>query len=267
MAKAVVNAAIKSIYTLCFEEFRTRTVNSIKDGDTTLGEFKDRLTTEFERMNTKLNVLMDEPIKSAKTHLSNGLAYFSNEKYDEAMHHFRSASNDAIRGFSQASTFEKKVLATRLRILTILHLNNYFDESIRTPSDMKNIRDLVTICWVEFLGLNEVKSAIRDEFESREDKTLSIEVIFKKIVGSTPTVRRSILAKVSSIKSFVEQVLDEKSDLGMICDQKADLLTLPPVVLTGHNDIVRNFVVAENRLYSASWDNTIKVNTPHFSAL
>jgi hypothetical protein len=69
-------------------------------------------------------------------------------------------------GFGQSTTFDKKVLAVKLRIVTILHRNGYFHslESERA-TNMLVIEPLIMHVWSDFTGLNEVRSAIRDEFE------------------------------------------------------------------------------------------------------
>lgn len=45
--------------------------------------------------------------------------------------------------------------------MTILHRNGYFNEKER---DMLVIEPLILHVWSDFLGLAEVRSAVRDEF-------------------------------------------------------------------------------------------------------
>lgn len=77
---------------------------------------------------------------------------------------FSSAHNEAIKTMLSSCSIEKKLLAAKIRILCVLHLNSFFESSKRAMN-MSLIKDFVMQTWSETVGLAEIKTAIGDEYE------------------------------------------------------------------------------------------------------
>lgn len=78
---------------------------------------------------------------------------------------FSSAHNEAVKTMLSTANIEKKMIAAKIRILTTLHLNSFFDGSVKRSLNMPLIKDYIMQAWNEAINLNEVKTAISDEFE------------------------------------------------------------------------------------------------------
>jgi hypothetical protein len=174
------------------------------------------------------------------------------------MIHFQTASEQAIVAFEQSSSFDKKVIATKLRILTILHINRYFNHESR---NLSLIRDLVTIIWNDFLTLAEVRSSLRDEFEK--------SIIFR-IIG-TKDGRKDVLFEISTIKAIVDDILGTSAPIRLPSKAtQVDLYRAKAVIIPAHSNAIQAMIISGGVLYTGSADCFIKawdVSSSSFSLI
>jgi WD40 repeat protein len=213
------------------------------------------MTKEFEEMDRRLSILQSAPFKAAKLHLRDALTYLHVHDEGRAMQSLDHADTNAKLAFVQSDSFEKKVFATKLRVMICLHLNNYFDVSRR---NMRLIDALLSGIWEDFIQLPEIRSAIRDEFES--NMTTFLRVIFNIRSVASLEQRRPVLQSLAKIKYAIGQVVSIQLTIKDSNDRIVHLHDAKlSTTIKGHSDRVNAFVIYHDRLFSASGDNTIRV--------
>jgi WD40 repeat protein len=195
--------------------------------------------------------LLDAPFHAAKRHMTAALTYLSHFHHEAANVEFREVLNNAILAFQQSTSYDKKVLATKLRIVSTLHLNSFFDCKRPEFMNCSLVHDLINEIWNDFLSLAEIRTSLRDEFEGRR---LSLS----KLLGSKVT-RRCVLYSIANIKSIVSEILrDEPKVKAPLHDVELNMYDVKPVVVKGHHEAVVSSLIVGSVVFTGSCDHTIK---------
>lgn len=243
---SAANFAVTTVYQFFFEQVRVYVVDNIDDGDVSLGQLKDQLQTEFERLNAKIDKIMNAPVLAAQDHLLSGLSYLQYDPNDAdgAKRIFERALDESVRGFRTATTFELKTLAVKIRVLSTLHIHDYFDGNPKRAF----IENELSSIWNNFTRLPEVESSIRDEFNGS----------MLRMALSSKT-RKEILQEAAGVRSHISSLLGRRLMLKDDKGKEVHLEKMKPQTLTGHSASIQDFCVDNGLLYSGSWDGIIKV--------
>jgi WD40 repeat protein len=269
--------ALSSIYEFVFEKIRPKHYQPFDELDMAIMLLKDLLNLEFDRIHVQYGIQSDEPIHASLTFVTNALSKLSyavkaaedaiTESNDEKKRafldqadslksqsrmDFNAAHNEAIKAFLQSHNFDRQALATKIRIITTLHLNNYFN-LISRSMNMSLIEEFVTTAWDEFIRLPLVKQSIYNEFEGS-----MIRNGFLLVMGDREA-RKHVLVEISRIRALIGEVIVAYLPIPGTKEQEIDISSITNASLSGHNDFVQTLTVFGSRLYSGSADNTIKV--------
>lgn len=269
--------SIISIYEFVFEKIRPKHFKPFEDPDMKLMLLKDLLCLEFDRIHVQLSIQSDEPIHACLAFVITSLSKLSyaikaaedskvedNEEKKRALIEqseglksqsrldFNSAHNEAIKAFLQSRNFDRQALATKIRIITTLHLNNYFNLTTR-GMNMALIEEFVMAAWDEFIRLPLVKQCIYNEFEGS-----MIRNSFLFVIGDREA-RKHVLVEISRIRALIGEILVVFLPIPGTKEHEIDISSITNASLSGHFDFVQALTVFGSRLYSGSADNTIKV--------
>lgn len=273
------------IYAFSLNLLREYTIDHIEEGDVALNQLRDQLTNEFEKLQSGIDSLRQAKLKTAQENLADAMIYYGNGIFDKAQKHFEYAQQNAIEAFTTSLDFDSKVLSTKIRLLSLFHLEGYF-----TTPEKLNIPALEALCRQALKPLFdsvEVQSAIRNHntffgFGQKESRRVLAELsalrhaIAKKL---SPATHFPLLTTSGKVIDMHEVLLKDISHSGKhitcmtISGDKLyaglkeggviliwDVSTfseLPP--LQGHTDTVSCLLVAGDKLFSGSFDNTIRV--------
>lgn len=240
---------MRGVYSLTLDLFRIRFVDSIEDGDISLDELKHEMQTELEQIHQKINKLFIAPLKTAEVNFKFGMhqAHYGNTT--ESVRYFRNAEQSAIAAFTTSPNFEGKLVATRLQLLSIFLIHGYFTRS----ADMRLMHAMCATVFERLLDATEVKTAIRDGL-SRS--------IFRFFVRSSKKVERfNVLSDVSELSELLTKYTKHAFPIMSVSGKPIDMLQDMSQLrhLNGHKSYVYAMVVHRGKLYSGSWDKTIKV--------
>lgn len=201
---------------------------------------------------------------------------------EDAREQFRYARQNSIEAFTTAVNFDGKLLATKIRLLSLFHLEGYF-----TSPETVNIPYLENLCKQALMPLfesAEVQSAIayRDGglfgFGKKEGRRVLAEISALRHTVTThlsPVTKFPLLTSAREELKLHDVVLKEISCVynctatsgdklyvgtnGPICVWELISFTELPA-LHGHGDVVNCMVATGDRLYSSSRDHTIRVS-------
>ncbi len=238
--------ALTRVYTVTFNLVRRKVINNVNPNDVSLGQIHQQLTTDFEKINARLDKLLDMPLKSAHIHMESGLNQLRCFGHTEdAKRSFNTCLEESIHAFNSSESFKDKATATRLRIMCILFKYNYFFGQCNMEFVRSECRAAVTLLVNEF----EVRSSIRDEFENSWMSVGSF---------SAKTARKSVFGELASLKACVSQF-----DRGIFCDlvtskgTPIELRNVAPIKLKTYHDI-KAIAANGERLYLGT-KNGLKV--------
>lgn len=126
MAEVVIGPVLKQFYAVSLELLRRKTVESVEDGDVSLGDLRNMLMTEFELIHQSLNLLRMEPLETAISNVKSAVNAFDHGLQARAVELFKTAEQDAKRAFTTAVSFESKAMSVRIRVLCVLFEHGYF---------------------------------------------------------------------------------------------------------------------------------------------
>jgi WD40 repeat protein len=289
MAGNPASFVLDRVHKITLDLIRVRVISYIEKGDVSLDTVRTQLQTEFEQLRDQLNKQMIKDLLSAETNIRTAMCFVNSGDSANAQRYFFAADQNATEAFTVVPDFEMKVLSIRIRILAQLHLCEYFTDSCNTNALRAVCSDLLQ----QILDTTEVQFALREE-------VLPSKSFFSMITGGTGSrsKRLSILSQVAELSTSVYaltganiDIREAKSGTNVTLQRKTltqscsstlsslavaegrlfsgsydgtikvwDLNTLTEVgTLAGHTDGVLSLAVAEGRLYSGSYDKTIKV--------
>jgi WD40 repeat protein len=193
----------------------------------------------------------DIPVKNSLIAFLNALMKVATNPSDDTKSSFGVSLREATEAFRRTQCFEHKVIACNIRIMSVLHMFNYFD------AQKRNMHEISEACrgpWNDFINLSEVRGAIRDEFESTGIFS------FRKI-GKSRSNRYGILCAVSDMKRNIESILNQNLYLRDSNGEALEFMGHNTTVFQGHasNISVLTMNLKEGFLVSGSLDNEVKV--------
>jgi len=230
---------------------RVRIIKSIEEGDVTFDQIRSQLVNEFEKLNAKLDRILEEPLRTSKSKFEDAMIYLQHNKIDEANENFKESKSAAMRAFHLAPSYQGKLHASRIQLLCTAHLCGHFSGSC----DKSELNHLCNRIFQELLSVAEVRSSLRDEFSSSGSMIRSVF----QLPGSKKQ-RRQVLLDLAQYRHSITELTDQPPPSITSADGKAIKLSeMEPFRLSGHTDWVNCMIVSGGRLYSGSEDNTIRV--------
>lgn len=239
--EAVSGKVLKTLYSVSFELVRRKIVCNIEDGDVGLSILKDQLVTEFEEVNRKLDKLLDAPLKAAQIHMQRALSDIQCNDISGAKRLFELCGDKAVEAFSSSESFTDKATATRLQIMCILYLNNYFFGECNMERIRIHCKDAVN----RLLSEASVRSAIRDEFET----------VFFSL--SSKSNRLDVFNDIADLFKFVGYYASLKFELKDSHGKTVDLVNVNTKFHLNFKGQIHCLAISGNILY-LSHDSTIE---------
>lgn len=231
---AATSVILRNIYAFTLNILRRYTIEHIEEGDVALDQLRSQIRTEFEALQAGIDSLRLAKLKTAHENVKDGMLAYEHDRQDEAKVHFRFAQQNAIEAFTTALDFNGKVLATKIRLLSLFHLEGYFTA----------VADMV---YLEAL----CKQAIEPLFMSAEVQSA---VAYHNSYFFSKKESRRVLREVSTVRYALSQLFSGSGRFPLLttAGKEVDLheVTVMKVPVTANPTAM---TIACDRLYGA-WD-------------
>ena len=148
---------LSRVYRFTLDILRVQIISSIQEGDIGLGLLRTQLQTEFELLHEKVDKLLIAHLKTAEQNVRLAMVYLSHEDCDNAIELFKLAQQNSITAFTTATTFEGKLTAVRIQLLSAFHICGYFRNE---GFNLALLQDLCGTIFQQLLECAEVRSAV-----------------------------------------------------------------------------------------------------------
>lgn len=246
--EAAIVLGVKALYFVTFHIFLKKSFASGED-DGAVGEMKTLLMSEFDVINKGLDALREMPLKTATMNIKSALTSLSHGNEELARHSFLTANHCAMEAIAVTNSFQGKVLATKIRVISTLYLFNYFS----ADRNLGLIADQLALVFSDFIETSEVKQAIKINFEKRSMST----TIWMRMGGDGPTsVTKEALQELTELQALLQE---HTSQTFHVMNSNGEIVHLNYNRLKGHKGIVWVLAISDVYLFSGSEDTTIKV--------